>query len=172
MVYTIGYDRLNFNDFKEFVEANNITIIDVRSAPGSGGCFHGNNLKTVFGDKYHQAGNYLGGRIRKKEFYTDGTVDFQKYWKSDEFKLGIRSILTYEKKGDIILICKESDPLKCHRTFMVSPILSFAGLEVIHINNKFDQVSNNDLFKMLMQKYNLSITQIIEKFNKVIGYKK
>lgn len=88
---------------------------------------------------------------------TDEIVDFNKFRNSEYFKDGLKRIeKAYDNNYTLCLMCSESNPMDCHRYFLISKTIELKfgdWLEIEHIikndNGEFTTISNkkvNDLF--------------------------
>jgi uncharacterized protein (DUF488 family) len=142
MIHTIGYQGKSIQEFCDILEEYNIQIlIDVRSHPTSYNddytkynlAFHLNE----FDIEYRWAGEYLGGRPLG-DFYDDtGKLKYSdKLLMSEKFRRGILRVLELSQDEDVVLMCMESHPAECHRSYILGKYLKSLGHKVIHIIDK------------------------------------
>lgn len=159
-VYTIGYLGFSLNNFIKTLLENNINyLIDVRSIPKSNSCpeFDKNilcdTLKEV-GIKYESLACEFGARQKSRIYYTNGIMDFDKFIQSEVFLSGINRVneLVREEKT-IVLMCKETDPMDCHRSIMVAKHLYKIGFNILHLMPEERIKSQIDIEKALVLKF-------------------
>lgn len=195
--FTIGHSTHEIEVFISLLKLNGIEwLVDVRSIPYSqhNPQYNKENLRTVLEDEhisYIYMGNLLGARYSDPNLYFDDKemVDFKKVRDSVGFKHGIDKIINGVKKNlNICLMCSEKDPFDCHRFVLVSYALVKSGIEVKHILENGDVVSNKALEERLLLKYKIeygnptlfeagktkeeAIKEGYEKRNRDIGYVK
>ena len=142
-VYTIGYAGLNIEKFVEALKSYKVTkLVDVRSTPRSQYFPNYNDMalgKTLSanGIKYANWKHEFGARQEGMEFITNGIVDFEKFSKSEQFKLGLNKIEQLAESGEVVcLMCAEIDPVGCHRAILCGRGLHDAQFNVQHIIGK------------------------------------
>lgn len=114
-------------------------VIDVRSKPQSYRFPHFDQVELektldIAGTRYLFLGEELGGRAQDPKAYrSDGLMDYRAWRKSRPFRDGIQRVVEEFAKSDLVLMCAEEDPLKCHRFLMISPELVISGVEPCHI---------------------------------------
>lgn len=97
MIFTIGYQRLAPGRLREIVLRLDGRLIDCRNVPMSRRPgFSGRALTESLGERYIQAGHFLGGR---------GHTTAE----------GIRWLRS--QSGNVVLMCMEEAPGDCHRQF-------------------------------------------------------
>lgn len=193
--FTVGHSTYESEAFVKLLKLNNIEwIIDIRSVPYSqrNPQYNKENIKVFLknnGVSYVFMGNLLGARYSNPElFFPDKEmVDFKKVREIDEFKHGIEIVINRLKEGHrICLMCSEKDPFECHRFVLVSYSLAKKGIDVKHILENGDIVSNEALEERLLSKYKIeygnptlfdsaktkeaAIEEGYEKRNRDIGY--
>ena len=152
MIYTIGHSNINQEDFIEILSLFKIQIlVDVRSSPYSKFVPHFNreNIKTALigsNIKYIFMGHQIGGKPKDKKYYQDGKVNYNLIAKTGRFKEGIDKIIELNKDDDLVLMCSEENPYKCHRHSLITQILVKKGLKVIHIRkeDKLEKITGPD----------------------------
>lgn len=120
MIYTIGYQKITLVNLVQIMgksAGKNIDLlVDVRSKPYSRKAdFNQKNLIYVFGKKYLWLGDICGGLTGKA---TDVCIE---------------KLAQLGKKRNILLMCMENDPLKCHRYSDLSLRLLAMGIQAIHL---------------------------------------
>ncbi|MGC8937227.1 MAG: DUF488 family protein [Candidatus Methanomethylicaceae archaeon] len=127
-IYSMGYGSLSKDRFISIIKGHDINIVvDVRRWPTSKiEHFKKENLESLLkevGVLYLWLGDKLGG------FRKGG---YKKFMDSPDFWEGIRSITSLSEKGNVCLLCLESDSSKCHRRYITERLSSF-GFEIIEI---------------------------------------
>jgi uncharacterized protein (DUF488 family) len=139
ILYTIGHSNHKIGDFISLLKQHGITCVaDVRSAPYSRHCpqFNRERLATALeatGITYMFLGAELGGRPRGGSYCEEGRVSFRRIVGSEKFKQGIEWILANISKYRIAIMCAERDPIRCHRTILVSRYLKKHNIHIQHI---------------------------------------
>jgi len=144
-LYTIGHSSLSLDEFLSHLNAHNIRVlVDVRSAPYSRYVPHYNkaNLQAFLLENqvdYRFAGDYLGGRPKDAEAYTDGKipdedtkrasflklVQYEDVMKSEQYQKGINRLLdivreTAAQGSNVAIMCSEGNPHECHRHHLIA----------------------------------------------------
>lgn len=160
LIYTIGHSKHSTEEFMHLIEEHNINCIcDVRSTPYSrfSEQFNREAIKALLcshGVSYLFLGEELGARRVEKELLTDGTVDFEIIARDEKFLSGINRIENGLKKGyRIAIMCTEKNPMDCHRTILIARNLSAKGLDVLHILSDGTTISQEQIEKLLLEKY-------------------
>ena len=159
-VYTIGYLGFSLHNFIKTLLENNINyLIDVRSIPKSNSCpeFDQDKLSGALkevGIMYESLACEFGARQESSIYYTNGIMDFDKFIQSGVFLSGINRVneLVNDKKT-IALMCKEIDPMECHRSIMVSRQLHRNGINILHLMPEEKIKSQIDIEKALVSKF-------------------
>ena len=139
-VFTIGHSNHALDAFLDLLRGHRISAVaDVRSAPYSRYCPHFNKepLSRSLGDagvKYVYLGHELGGRSDDLTCYENGRVRYSRLVRQPEFRDGIVRLKKGAADHRIAMMCAEREPLDCHRTVLVSPVLEEEGLSVVHIH--------------------------------------
>lgn len=156
-VYTIGYAGFRIDDFIKILKENNISlVVDVRSAPYSQYYtdYNKENLIITLEKSHIYYRNYVsefGARQSDPKFYPNGYLDFELFSKSEFFLLGVEKLKrSMEKDYTIALLCSEKDPIKCHRTIMVSRAFHRAGYKVLHLMSNGTSVTQEDIEERLL----------------------
>lgn len=157
-IYTIGYTAFSIDEFINILKKYNITcIIDVRSSAFSQ--FYQDYNKPVLKGRLKKENieyrNYVdefGARQNDVTYYhSDGYLDFNKFLKSENFKLGVNKIEKGIKLGySFCLMCAETDPINCHRSIMVGRGFKNACYEVKHILKNGNIETQNVLEQRLL----------------------
>ena len=139
-VFTIGHSNHAPDAFLDLLRVHGISAVaDVRSAPYSRYCPHfskdalARSLEEA-GIKYVFLGRQLGGRADDPSSYENGRIRYSRLTRQPEFRDGIERLKKGSVEHRIAAMCAEREPLECHRTILVSPVLEEAGLSVRHIH--------------------------------------
>lgn len=159
-IYTIGYSTFEINSFVKILKENNInSLIDVRSKPYSKYKpeYNKENLRLKLEKHniiYRNYDKEFGAIQENEKYFTEGILDFNKYYKSEAFKNGYDKILLGILQGyRFAFMCAERDPSTCHRNIMVARYFYKNGFE---INNIWDDGSielQNSLEERLINQY-------------------
>ena len=155
-IYTIGYGARDMDAFIAALKKFNVAfLIDVRSKPYS-------RYKPEFskhaleqhlqqaGIRYVFMGDTLGGRPDNLDCYTEGKVDYDKVAQQSFYREGTgRLRRPYEKQTLVALMCSEGKPEQCHRSKLIGRTLTEAGIEVAHIDEHDNLITQDDVFLRL-----------------------
>lgn len=129
--YTLGTSNRSLEEFLEILREYKIEkIVDVRHFPTS-------KLFPHF--KKENLGKFLKEKgieyfhIEKLGGYREG--GYENYMKTKEFKEGLEELIKIAKNQNLVIICAEKFPWKCHRAFIARE-LEKRGIKVIHIIEK------------------------------------
>lgn len=138
-IHTVGHSVHSFEQFLSLLLKNDITAVaDVRSSPYSRYApqFNREILKNELkraNVAYVFLGAELGARSDDSSCYVGNTVCYEKLAQTSLFQRGIQRLEEGSTRHNVALMCSEQDPVVCHRTILVSKILSERGIEVEHI---------------------------------------
>lgn len=138
-IHTVGHSVHSFGQFLSLLHKNDITAVaDVRSSPYSRYApqFNRETLKNELKGAnvaYVFLGAELGARSGDSSCYVGNTVCYEKLAQTSLFRRGIQRLEEGSVRHNVALMCSEQDPIVCHRTILVSKILSERGIEVEHI---------------------------------------
>ena len=138
--FTIGHSTHTLEIFFELLRQHNISAVaDVRSSPYSRYCTHfSKDVLAVSlnesGIKYVFLGRELGGRSDDPSCYENGRVRYSRLARRQEFRDGIERLKKGALDHRIAIVCAEREPLECHRTILVSPLLDKEGQSIEHIH--------------------------------------
>ena len=124
-------------------------LVDVRSIPGSSYWvdFNRARLEQIVpptGLRYVYMGDRIGGvRDSNALCRAPGTVELPPLFEEPGFKLGIRKLIEAASSSDrvICLMCGCLRPHQCHRSKLIGPALVLAGVEVFHLDEAGNPVS-------------------------------
>lgn len=138
-VFTIGHSTHSLEAFVALLQQHGVTALaDVRSAPFSrfNPQFNRDTLKTSlisFDIRYVFLGRELGGRSDDPTCYENGRVRYTQLARTNLFLEGIERVIHGARGYCVALMCAEKEPLECHRTLLVAPVLAKSGITVLHI---------------------------------------
>jgi uncharacterized protein (DUF488 family) len=134
MIYTIGYQGLPVERFRQIIEEKNIDIvIDVRSKP-SGRAYQYNRkaLEKMFLDiapkMYWYKGDILGGFAPIHESAIEWLTGC-------DHNMGIKweGTDTGDIRFNYLILCYEANPCECHRHYELGKRLLKRGIDIIHL---------------------------------------
>ncbi len=150
-IFSIGHSNIPFESFFALLQKHQIEVIaDVRSHPFSKYSTQFNfdelpkRLKSA-GVKYVYLGSELGGMPKERHLYDeDGDLDHIKVRRSERFKSGLLRLQQGAGRYTIALMCGEEDPTNCHRRNLIGPALADAGIDLKHIRNTGEVMTEQD----------------------------
>lgn len=144
-IYTIGHSNRSLEDFLALLKEFDIqALADIRSHPGSRKFPHFNreSLEAVLpehGVKYLWLPKLGGRRKTRKGFESPnmgltspGFRSYADYMGEEEFRQGVRELLTLASESKTAYMCAEALYWQCHRR-LVSDYLVARCVEVLHI---------------------------------------
>lgn len=160
-IYTIGHSNYSVERLVYMLKKYNIDcIVDIRGIAYSQYNIQYNkdiiNLTlNGMGVKYIYMGNMFGANRETSESYNEeGYADFDKIVQEESFRKGIERLKDGCKKGyNIVLLGAMQDPIRCHRSILVGRELSKYGFDVNHILHDYSIAKENDIERMLLDKY-------------------
>jgi uncharacterized protein (DUF488 family) len=141
IIYTIGHSDLDFDSFLSLLKKFKIqTLVDIRSQPYSSYVKHFNKetLKNALEKHkidYYYGGGAIGGRPTDESLYEDGRVSYKKIRATDKYQKAIRLLKKLITLKNVVLMCSEENPDKCHRSSLIAPDLMEMGIEVRNIRS-------------------------------------
>lgn len=139
-VFTIGHSNHPPTVFTALLQGQGIACLaDVRSQPASRFAPQFNRAAIAgwlgaAGIGYRWFGAALGGRPQDPAaLRPDGRVDYAMRATRPDFAAGIADLLKLAADRPTAIMCAERDPLHCHRTHLVTPVLLAQGAVVCHI---------------------------------------
>lgn len=152
MVFSIGYGGRRVLDVLSLLKKHHINyLLDVRSSPFSKFTpeFNGKNLTETLareGIHYLFLGDSLGGKPEGRELYTNDQPDYKKISQSKRFREGLNRIVNAENLDlNIIILCAEKDPRKCHRSRLIGEELAKDNILIRHIDKNDKIVEHHKL---------------------------
>jgi uncharacterized protein (DUF488 family) len=137
-LYTIGHSNHAIEHFLALLRRHGIeTVADVRSRPYSRFVPHfGKERLARFleaqGVGYLFLGQELGGKPPKGETHAP-PMTYQDRVGQPDFRQGIDRLLRTAEASCVALLCRERDPLDCHRFHLICRYLRPIDLDVRHI---------------------------------------
>jgi uncharacterized protein (DUF488 family) len=155
-IYTIGYGARDLEEFLAILQANQIQyLIDIRSSPYSRYKpeFSKSTLQNYLeanGIRYIFIGDSLGGQPEDDGCYTNGKVDYGKVAQQTFYQEGIERLRKASQLGQrVALMCSEGKPENCHRSKLIGRTLTLEGLEVLHIDEKGEIITQKQVLLRL-----------------------
>ena len=137
-LYTIGHSNHSIEHFLALLRRHDIdAVADVRSRPYSRFVPHFGKERLAprleqEGLGYLFLGRELGGKPTKGETHRPA-MTYQARVAQPEFHEGIDRLLRSAEESRIALLCRERDPLDCHRFHLVCRYLRALRLDIRHI---------------------------------------
>ena len=161
-VFTVGHSNQSLDEFIELLQLHRVeAVVDVRSHPGSAWSPQFNRaplrdrLKSD-GIRYAFMGNQLGVRSKDPSHFQDGRISYGRLAESAEFQQGLNQLVRASAQHRVALMCSEQDPLSCHRSVLIAPLLKSASVSVHHILRSGELVSQDELVEQLLREENLA----------------
>ena len=160
-IYTVGHSSHNIDYFLKLLNSHSIScLVDVRSTPYSKYTpqFNMREIKRILNFNkiyYIFMGNEFGARRKDKELYSEeGYLDFEKVSRSSLFISGMDRVKTGLEKGfNIALMCKERDPIDCHRNILVAREFHKQNYKVYNILEDSKIQNQEHIEKRLLDMY-------------------
>lgn len=136
LLYTIGHSNHSIEHFLALLRRHGVDVMaDVRSRPYSRFVPHFGKerlaeLLEAEGLDYLFLGRELGGTPRG---HPGPAMTYQERVAQPAFRQGIERLLESARARRVALMCRERDPLDCHRFHLVCRYLRPLGLEIRHI---------------------------------------
>ncbi|MBN1551100.1 DUF488 domain-containing protein [bacterium] len=151
-VYTLGHSILQPFELVKLLLVNHIEIvIDIRSIPYSRSAPQFNkknleNLLTESGFEYRFGGAHLGAFPDGKKSPSGATPDWNALAQRDAFKHGIKRVLQLASSKRTVLLCAEENPYRCHRHFLIAPVLLAQGVKIIHLRHNGEKIEVHKIY--------------------------
>lgn len=160
-IYTIGHSNYSVERLVDMLRRYNIDcIVDIRGIAYSQYNVQYNKdiMKSTLsgtGISYIYMGNIFGVNRETAESYNEeGYAEFDRIVKEDSFKKGIERLKDGCRKGyNIALLGAMQEPIRCHRSILVGRELIKKGFDVNHIMHDYSIAKEEDIEKMLLNKY-------------------
>ncbi len=143
VVFTIGHSTRALDAFISLLQAHFVTmVVDIRTVPRSRHNSQFNsetlpgNLRTAGMGYVHMPG--LGGlRHARKDspntgWHNSSFRGFADYMQTEEFERNLEELIHLAKSEQIVLMCAEALPWRCHRS-LIADVLWVRGVRVEHI---------------------------------------
>lgn len=152
-IYSIGHGNRRAETFFNLLKQYEIDfLVDVRTNPFSrfNPDFSRVKLEQICKDysvTYLFLGDSLGGKPANRACYdANGHVLYEEVMKTDTFIQSANRLITaYNKNLKVACMCSELRPCECHRSKMIGRYLSSQNVEVQHIDEKGNLVSQQDV---------------------------
>ncbi len=151
-IYLIGYGARSLDAFVGALKAHDIAyLIDVRTKPYSRFKpeFSKNALDAALkteGIRYVFMGDTLGGLPDDPTCFVDGKVVYELVREKAFFQTGIERLRRAWEQGlPVVLMCSEGKPESCHRSKLIAPALLAQGVDVIHIDEADDLITQEQV---------------------------
>jgi uncharacterized protein (DUF488 family) len=137
-LYTIGHSNHSIERFLALLRRHGVeTIADVRSRPYSRFVPHFGKERLARrledeGLAYVFLGHELGGKPAQGD-PAPARLDYQARIEQASFQQGIRRLLDALADRRVVLLCRERDPLDCHRLHLICRHLRPMALDIRHI---------------------------------------
>jgi uncharacterized protein (DUF488 family) len=155
-ILTIGYGNRSLEDTIHLLQRESVQyLIDVRSSPKSRFKpeFSASPLDTALrqvGIRYVFMGDTLGGRPDDVTCYENGHVIYALVQEKPFFKEGIQRLQSALSQNlKVCVLCSEGRPTDCHRSKLIGVALDKLGVNVVHLDEKGEHVSQADVIKAL-----------------------
>ena len=134
-IFTIGHSTHSIEEFVEMLKAHDIRLVaDVRTIPKSRHNPQYNSDELSAALREHSIGYEhkpgLGGlRHAKKDSINTAWENasfrgFADYMQTEEFELGLSTLIERAKKGPTAIMCAEAVPWRCHRSLIGDALLA------------------------------------------------
>lgn len=160
-LYTIGYSSYDISHFISILKKQQIeALVDVRSIPYSKFApdYNTDNIKKLLENNsiyYLNFGDGLGARTKIEECYKNNIAQYSLISETPKFKEYTKRIISGLEKFNIVLLCAESDPLKCHRDIMICRYLKKYINNISHILQNEIIEDNKQTEIRLLKEYHL-----------------
>ena len=122
-IFSIGHSNHSIEQFCGLLEQHEVTrVLDVRSRPQSR--FHHFNKRAL--------ASYLS--VRSIGYGHNGMLGGREGLEPRILAAEIEAMVgSIESEERLALMCSEGDPLSCHRSYLIGPVLHEQGVEYVHI---------------------------------------
>jgi uncharacterized protein (DUF488 family) len=130
LILTFGYgNRKDYNLFLDYLkEFNVICVVDVRLRPKAW-------TKKWYGDVLEKV--CASRKIQYVSKSALGNLSGNSQWippESEEAEEALSEVVHILEVGNVLLLCAERDPSKCHRSEIASRLQEMTYAEVMHLN--------------------------------------
>ena len=161
-IHTVGHSNLSAESLVGMLKRRGITqVIDVRSTPYSRYVpqFNRNNIRVTLERNsigYTHMGDALGDRPQDDRLYDrNGRANYGLMAQEKAFQDAILQVEQVAEDSHTALMCTEADPLRCHRTLLVSQELASRGANIIHLMRDDQQESHEETMEKLLAVWKL-----------------
>lgn len=144
IIFTIGHSTRSTREFIRILKSYDVEmLVDIRHYPGSRHCPQfgktrlKNNLLRNNIDYFHLVS--LGGRRKRDKNSEKNSAwrspqfrGYADYMQSEDFREGLKVLISLAKKKQVVIMCSEAVPWRCHRS-MVGDALLVHGFTVIDL---------------------------------------
>ena len=169
-LYTIGYTSYRIEEFVKTLQLFSIkALVDVRSLPYSSRYpeYNKENLKVLLQKNnifYLYFGDGFGARPDCEDCYINNEAMYSLIARTSKFKEYKKRIINGLEKYNIVLLCAETDPLRCHRNILICRNIKndFSNISHILKNNIIEK--NTESEKRLLKEYSLEQNDLFSSF--------
>ena len=132
-VYTVGYERMTFPELDNFLNDQGVEVlVDIRSYAGSFHVKRGYSSKEL--ERARGSGRYrweprLGGKYTKP----DGIVFPGQLTRHPQWEKALGDLMQEASAKMVCVMCKEDDPVGCHRGLRFQEELEKRNVKVVHL---------------------------------------
>ena len=160
-IYSIGHGSRDIESFFGLLKKYEIDfLIDVRTNPFSRFNPHFSrgyieNLCKNYMVTYVFMGDGLGGKPANRLCYDEqGHVVYEKVMETEIFIQSANRLITaYDKNLRVACMCSELKPCECHRSKMIGRYLERKNIDVQHIDEKGDLISQKQVINQISKGY-------------------
>jgi len=152
MLYSIGHGTRPEQDFMDLLKHyHSKYLVDVRSLPRSrfNPQFNRKALEHSLAHlnvKYVFMGDTLGGRPDDPSCYVDGKISYHTLGQKDFYLSGIERLMKANDQDlNLAIMCSERKPQDCHRSRLIGKTLLGKGINLQHINEQGEIISQSQL---------------------------
>jgi uncharacterized protein (DUF488 family) len=137
-LFTIGHSNHPIGHFLALLARHDVeTVADVRSVPYSRFApqYRKRTLAEALAARdigYLFLGEELGGKPPRGEVVA-ARLDYATRIREPAFQAGIAQLLATARQARVALLCRERDPLECHRLHLICRYLAPRDLDIRHI---------------------------------------
>lgn len=167
-IFTVGHSDQQPHELVGLLRQHGVTaVVDLRSHPWSAWASQFNRaaIRTTLKQRqirYAFMGDSLGARPMDPAHYENGKVVYQRLAASPQYRQGIELLIANATRERIALMCSEQDPFNCHRAILIAPELERAGLEVQHLLNSGELITQRDLTEQLLHRERLDRPDLLQ----------
>jgi uncharacterized protein (DUF488 family) len=138
LLLTIGHSNHTLEHFLDLLDRHDVEVVaDVRSRPYSRFVPHFSKprlerLLAEAGIGYRYLGAELGGKPATGE-PAAGAADYASRVRQPDFRAGVEQLLTVARQQRLAMLCRERDPLDCHRLHLICRYVKPLVGEIGHI---------------------------------------